>query len=164
MFYVKSQNATIVARHRGTGVVFECFEVLPKTDAVMKAKDALVRSFPARAVFLPNEIMETKVFVEELGTAIHKLSIEQLKQSMETTTKGGNVVAEDRQSPSPRLVSEWLFGAVLSNYGSATPLYLFLSALMMMLYGKYRQTLAALWCLALSPRHPPACTSQLHPG
>lgn len=91
----------------------------------MKAKDALIRSFPARALFLPKEIMETKVFVEELGPAIHKLSIEQLKQSMETITKGGNVVAEARQSPSPRLVSEWLFGAVLSSYGSATPLVSF---------------------------------------
>ena len=120
MFYVKAQNATIVARHRGTGVIFECFEVSPKTDAVLEAQDALVRSFPARAVFLSQEIMKTQPFVQELGTAVHKLSIEQLSEAMKTTEKGGNTVSEDRQSPSPRFVTEWLFGAVLSFYGKAT--------------------------------------------
>lgn len=119
MFYIKSQNATIIARHRGTGVVFECFEVVPKMDAVMKVKDALVRSFPARAVFIPKPTMAMKAFVDELATAIHGLSVEQLQQSTEVASKAGNVVAEDRQSRSPKFVSEWLFGAVLSAYGNA---------------------------------------------
>lgn len=120
MFYVKSQNATIIARHRGTGVAFECFEVIPTMDAVMEAKNALIRNFPARAIFIPKEIMEMDTFVEELSLAIHRLSTEQLKQSKAVATKAGNVVAEDREAPSPRFVTEWLFGAVLSTYGKVT--------------------------------------------
>lgn len=59
-------------------------------------------------------------FLDELATAIHGLSIEQLKQSSEVASKGGNIVAEDRESFSPKFVSEWLFGAVLSAYGKVT--------------------------------------------
>ncbi|EXJ94001.1 hypothetical protein A1O1_02394 [Capronia coronata CBS 617.96] len=119
LFYVKPQNAAIVVRNRSTGTIFECFEVLPKTDAVLAAKDALIRQFPARAVFVPVETMQNASFVQELGTAIHKLSVEELRLAMETTTKAKNTVVENRQSAHPRAVSEWLFG-VLSSYGQAT--------------------------------------------
>ncbi|KAK5056803.1 hypothetical protein LTR84_012335 [Exophiala bonariae] len=120
MFYVKSQNATVIARHLGTGIVFECFEVVPEMRAVIKAKNALVRSFPARAIFVPKEIMEADTFLEELSLALHRLSTEQLKQSKEVAIKAGNVVAESRESPAPKFVTEWLFGAVLSAYGKVT--------------------------------------------
>ncbi|EXJ92093.1 hypothetical protein A1O3_00643 [Capronia epimyces CBS 606.96] len=119
LFYVKPQNAAIVVRNRSTGAIFECFEVLPKTDAVLAAKDALVRQFPARAVFVPNRIMQNAFFIQELGTAIHKLSVEEVRLAMETTIKAQNTVVEKRQSAHPRAVTEWLFG-VLSSYGKAT--------------------------------------------
>ncbi|KAK5382430.1 hypothetical protein LTR20_005937 [Exophiala xenobiotica] len=118
-FYMEPQNATLLVRNRSTGAVFECFEVLPTTDAVMATKDALLRTFPARAVFLPKEALQDTEFMHELGTAIFKLSVEQLRMAMETTTKGKNVVSEDRQSAHPMMVTEWLFG-ILSTRGKAT--------------------------------------------
>ena len=116
---MKPQNATLLVRNRPSGAVFECFEVLPTTDAVMATKDALIRTFPARAVFLPEEVIQDTRFVHELGTAIFKLSVEQLRMAMETTVKGKNTVIEDRQSAHPKLVTEWLFG-ILSTRGKAT--------------------------------------------
>lgn len=119
MFYVKPQNAAVIVRNRSTGAIFECFEVLPKTDAVLAAKDALVREFPARAVFVPAETMQNVSFIQELGTALHKLSVEELRLAMETTRKAQNTVVETRQSAHPRAVTEWLFG-VLSSHGTPT--------------------------------------------
>ncbi|KAK4940716.1 hypothetical protein LTR10_019226 [Elasticomyces elasticus] len=119
LFYLKPQNAALLVRTQAAGAIFECFEVLPTTDAVMAAKDALTRHFPARAIFLPTEVLDDEDFKHNLGTAIYKLSVEQLRLAMETTKKGPNVVAEIRQSPHPRLVTEWLFG-VLSTRGNAT--------------------------------------------
>ncbi|KAJ4505776.1 hypothetical protein HRR86_008095 [Exophiala dermatitidis] len=119
LFYVKPQNAAIVVRSRSTGAIFECFEVLPKTDAVLAAKDALIRNFPARAVFLAAEEFRNASFIRELGDAIHKLSVEKLELAMETSSKGKNTVVEQRQSAHPRAVTEWLFG-VLSSRGKAT--------------------------------------------
>ncbi|KAL2413203.1 hypothetical protein ABEF95_002207 [Exophiala dermatitidis] len=119
LFYLKPQNAAIVVRSRPTGAIFECFEVLPKTDAVLAAKDALIRHFPARAVFLPAEELRNTSFMQELGAAIHKLSVEQLRLAMETSSKAGNTVVEERQSAHPRAVTEWLFG-VLGSRGKPT--------------------------------------------
>lgn len=116
---MKPQNATLLVRNRSTGAVFECFEVLPTTDAVMATKDALLRTFPARAVFLPKEALQDTKFIHELGTAIFNLSVEQLRIALETTTKGKNVVSEDRQSAHPMMVTEWLFG-ILGTRGKAT--------------------------------------------
>ncbi|KEF51502.1 uncharacterized protein A1O9_12419 [Exophiala aquamarina CBS 119918] len=119
MFHVKCQNATITATHRRTGVVFEYFEVSATNDAIMKSKDSLIRSFPSSAVLLPRDIFENKDFVKELATAIHQLSIEQLKMSMAQIKKAENELAEERQSPSPKFVGELLFGAYLRSYGKA---------------------------------------------
>ncbi|KAK5211702.1 hypothetical protein LTR41_003163 [Exophiala xenobiotica] len=118
-FYMKPQNATLLIRNRPTGAVFECFEVLPTTDAVMATQDALIRVFPARAVFLPKEVLQDTEFIRELGTAIFKLSVEQLRMAMVTTVKGKNTVVEDRQSAHPKMVTEWLFG-IISTRGNAT--------------------------------------------
>ncbi|KIX09666.1 uncharacterized protein Z518_00747 [Rhinocladiella mackenziei CBS 650.93] len=119
LFYVKPQNAAILVRNRSTGAIFECFEVLPKTDAVLAAKDALLRQFPARAVFVTRDKLNDTSFIHELGTAIHKLSVEPLRLAMETTKKARNNVSEERQSAHPRAVTEWLFG-LLSSMGKAT--------------------------------------------
>ncbi|KAI1615196.1 hypothetical protein EDD36DRAFT_432369 [Exophiala viscosa] len=116
LFYIRPQNAALLVRNQWDGAIFECFEVLPTTGAVMSAKDALIRQFPARAIFLPKEVLNEEDFILELGTAIHKLSIEQLRLAMETSTKGQNTVAEERQSVHPRAVTEWLF-AILSSRG-----------------------------------------------
>lgn len=119
LFYVQPQNAAILVRKRSTGAIFECFEVLPKTEAVLSAKDSLLRQFPARAVFLPQSALADESFTQELGNAIHKLSVEHLKLAMETTKKMDNTIAEERQSAHPRAVSEWLFG-LLGSRGKAT--------------------------------------------
>ena len=118
LFYVESQNATIVVRKKQTGAIFECFEVLAKAEAVLEAKDALLRHFPARAVYVPEEKLGDSPFIEELGNAIHKLFLEQLRIAMHTTKKAGNEVVEERQSAHPRLVTEWLFG-LLRTCGEA---------------------------------------------
>ena len=98
LFYLEPQNAAIVVRGKSRGAIFECFEVLAQTSAVLDAKDALIRNFPARAVFVSDEKLNNPSFVEEFGSAIHKLAFEQLKISMETTKKASNTVVEERQS------------------------------------------------------------------
>ncbi|OCT52679.1 hypothetical protein CLCR_09665 [Cladophialophora carrionii] len=117
LFYIEPQIAAIVVRNKSRGAIFECFEVFARTDAVLNATDALIRRFPARAVFLPEGRLKNTSFTNELGSAIYKLSVEQLKIAMETTTKAKNTVVEERQSAHPRAVTEWLFG-VLGSCGN----------------------------------------------
>ncbi|KIX98577.1 uncharacterized protein Z520_05878 [Fonsecaea multimorphosa CBS 102226] len=118
LFYIEPQNAAILVRNKAKGAIFECFEVLAKTDAVLGAKDALIRHFPARAVFLPQEKLANTSFVKDLGKAIYMLSVESLKMAMEKTKKGNNTVVEERQSAHPRAVTEWLF-SILDSCGKA---------------------------------------------
>ncbi|OQU94831.1 hypothetical protein CLAIMM_01124 [Cladophialophora immunda] len=105
-------------RNKAKGAIFECFEVLAKTGAVLDAKDALIRYFPARAAFLPQEKLANTPFLKTLGDTIYMLSVEPMKMAMETTKKGDNVVVEERQSAHPRAVSEWLF-SILGACGKA---------------------------------------------
>lgn len=116
---IKAQNAAVLVRSCATGTIFECWEVLATNEAVLDAKAALRRSFPGKAIFVPQKAMENNLFVEEVASSLHKLSIEQLRVSKETTWKAGNTVVEDRQTSHPRLVSEWLL-SVLSIHGQAT--------------------------------------------
>ncbi|OAP61733.1 hypothetical protein AYL99_03936 [Fonsecaea erecta] len=116
LFYIEPQNAAILVRNKANGAIFECFEVLAKTDAVLDAKDALTRHFPARAVFLPQEKLDNTSFINNLGNAVYMLSVEPLKMAMEKTKKGNNTVVEERQSAHPRAVAEWLF-SILGSCG-----------------------------------------------
>ncbi|KIW99238.1 uncharacterized protein Z519_00901 [Cladophialophora bantiana CBS 173.52] len=100
------ENICQDVRNGPKGAVFECFEVLAKTNAVVNAKDALIRHFPARAAFLSKERLVDKSFIKELGNAIYMLSVEPLRMAMEKTKKGDNIVVEERQSIHPRAVSE----------------------------------------------------------
>ncbi|EXJ76456.1 uncharacterized protein A1O5_00964 [Cladophialophora psammophila CBS 110553] len=118
LFYIEPQNAAILVRNRPKGAVFECFEVLAKTSAVVNAKDALIRHFPTRAAFLSKERLADKSFIKELGNAIYMLSVEPLQMAMEKTKKGDNIMVEERQSVHPRAVSEWLF-SILGACGKA---------------------------------------------
>ncbi|KAJ9617111.1 hypothetical protein H2200_000832 [Cladophialophora chaetospira] len=118
LFYVKAQNAAIVLRTTSAGAIFECFEVLPKNEAVLNAKDAVLRQFPARAVLLPIDEL-SDAFAEELGNAIHDLSIETLDLAMEKVHTENHDIAESRQPVHPKAVTEWLFG-VLSSRGQPT--------------------------------------------
>ncbi|KIW18198.1 hypothetical protein PV08_02486 [Exophiala spinifera] len=113
---VVCQNATLLIRNNFQGAIVECFEVLATTESVMAAKDAVIRRFPARAIFLRKEVLDDKGFVEELGKAIFQLSVEKLELAMETSTKGGQTFAEERDSAHPRAVTEWLF-SILSTRG-----------------------------------------------
>ncbi|KAH0841829.1 hypothetical protein FOPE_06604 [Fonsecaea pedrosoi] len=116
LFYIQPQNAAILIRSKPNGAIFECFEVLAKTDAVLSAKDAVIRHFPARSVFLSKSKLEDSSFLKSLGDAIYMLSVEPLKMAMETTKKANNTMVEERQSAHPRAVSEWLF-SVLGGCG-----------------------------------------------
>lgn len=82
----------------------------------MAAKDAVIRHFPARAIFLRKEVLCDEDFVQALGKAIFQLSVEQLDLAMEASTKGGQNFAEERDSAHPRAVTEWIF-AILSTRG-----------------------------------------------
>jgi hypothetical protein len=95
--------------------VFECFEVSPRNEDVLAAKNALVRTFPARAILIPTTTVENDGFLKEFASLLQKLSVESSTLAMETSFKAGTSVLEERQSCHPRLVSELLTAILLSD-------------------------------------------------
>jgi len=124
LFHIASQNAALLLRKTKKdnvqGTIFECFEVSPKTEAVIASQHALRRTFPAQSVFVPVQTMQDTKFLEALSSAIQKMSIEQVAIAMEHSSKSGQSLTEERQSIHPKLVSEWLFGILAAE---GTPVY-----------------------------------------
>lgn len=114
--HIRCQNAGLILRKVADGVMFECFEVMPLAEAVMASKGSLRRTFPGRAILVSAETFNDPRFVEELTSFIHRLDSEQVDDMSSKTTKAKSEVMEERDSSSPKLVTELLF-AILAPYG-----------------------------------------------
>ncbi|KAJ9661684.1 hypothetical protein H2198_001860 [Neophaeococcomyces mojaviensis] len=118
LLFIQAQNAAILLTKLETGTKFEVWEVSAKQEDVLLANDALIREFPGRSVEVPTSVMNDRKFVQELGSHLHKLSVESyIPESMEKIQKARQHIEENRQAEHPRLVTEWLF-TVLASQGS----------------------------------------------
>lgn len=81
---------------------------------MLAAKDSLIRQFPALAIDIPVSTVHRPDFIANLATQLSLLAKECfVPESMEKAYKAGTEVEESRQSRHPRLVTEWLFTALL---------------------------------------------------
>ena len=106
----------LILRKSEESVVFECFEAAPRTDAVLAAKGALTRQFPAHAVSIPHSVFHDHRFQQELADKLSKLDIEELQEMMPQSHKAGKRMGEIRDTTHPGLVTEMLM-AILASLG-----------------------------------------------
>lgn len=106
----------LTLRRSKRAVIFECFEASPQTAAVIAAKGALTRRFPAHAVSVPLKVFYDRKFQHELADKLSKLDVEEIQEMMPQSQKAGKKMGEIRDTTSPSLVTEMLM-AILASLG-----------------------------------------------
>ena len=113
---IKAQNALLIIRKCDTSIVFQCCEVLPKSEAVITCKGNLIRTFPACALAIPYSTFAKPDFRKELAQRLCSLDGEVVEEMMPQSDKAGSKAGETRDSVHPGLVTEMLL-AMLAPLG-----------------------------------------------
>jgi hypothetical protein len=109
--HIRAQNAALVVRRLSSGdfVQFEVFEVSPQNTCVMETMGKLLCSYPGPAIRVPTDLFMDECFLRELSSFLVQMNVDRL-DSTPTTSKGGSVVVEVRETVHPRYISELLMG------------------------------------------------------
>ena len=105
---IRAQNALLLIRKCDNSVVFQCCEVLPKSEAVVTCKGNLIRTFPACALAIPYSTFTKPDFRKELAQRLCSLDGEVIEEMMPQSDKAGSKTGERRDSVHPGLVTEML--------------------------------------------------------
>lgn len=111
--HVVAQNAAIIIRGNGENVIFESFELLPTSEAVMATKGRLIRHFPQAAVAIPIETFRKEDFQSTLVSTLAKMSWQSAYEWDQATHTFEGIQAED--TADPRMVTELLMGFLNAN-------------------------------------------------
>ena len=109
--HVRAQNAALIVRRLSSDdfVQFEVFEVSPQNTDVMTTEGKLLCSYPGPAIRVPAGIFMDQCFLQELSSFLVHMDVDRL-DSTPTTSKGGSVVYEVRETVDPRYISQLLMG------------------------------------------------------
>ena len=105
---IRAQNALLLIRKCDTSIIFQCCEVLPKSEAVVTCKGNLIRTFPACALAIPYSTFTKPDFRKELAQRLCSLDGEVIEEMMPQSHKAGSTNGEIRDSVHPGLVIEML--------------------------------------------------------
>ena len=105
---LRAQNALLLIRESDTDVIFQCCEVLPKSEAVITCKGNLIRTFPACALAIPYSTFAKPAFRKELAQRLGSLDADIVEEMMPASYKAGSKTGESRESIHPGLVTEML--------------------------------------------------------
>lgn len=89
-------------------VVFEAFELAAPAATVLEAKHAISWSFPGRAASIPLSEFRDEGFRDTLSEFLEQASSEAFDKFAARGKKGGKLIVETRDSPSPALISDML--------------------------------------------------------
>ncbi|KAF8602017.1 hypothetical protein BDV93DRAFT_607811 [Ceratobasidium sp. AG-I] len=116
VLWIRAQNSVVLVRKRSAVTTFEIFEVQTSNVDLMSIAGKICRSFPGRAVEVPNMIAEDPGFFREISNFLVRMDRDVLKESTATTTKAGSTVVEVRDSAHPHYISQ-LFVGILRGMG-----------------------------------------------
>ncbi|KAK1833011.1 hypothetical protein QBC39DRAFT_381058 [Podospora conica] len=120
VLHIRRQNAAIVVYtdleyQPSAEVIFEVFEASPRNEDVLAADSALQWDFPGSAVAIPIGVFSDHDFQESLATFLEQASIAPFKQFTAQAFKAGTDHHEDRDTPSPRMISSMLVALLEEN-------------------------------------------------
>jgi hypothetical protein len=112
IIHVIAQNAGILVR-RGTHelanrVIFEAFEVSPRSADVLTSKDTLQWDFPTSAAAIPTTVFEDRSFQRRLANFLERASAESIKEFGAFSKKANSDVCEPRDTADPALITSLL--------------------------------------------------------
>ena len=109
-FHIESQNAGLIIRRSFDQYSFESFELSPTNDAVMGTIGRLRRCFPGPAIVISQDRIADINFLESLADLLMKLDVVTPAEVIRIVVKAQSKVAEIRDTPNPRFVTEMLTG------------------------------------------------------
>ena len=139
-FRVSAQNAALIFRKNAEGATIECFELSPQPERVLSVQGALLRRFPAHAVFVPDRHFQNPHFVSAISSCLHRFHQETVERMVPVTRKAGQTRAEVRDTVNPSLVTDMLM-TFLAVFGSPAQIE--------QIQKKYRDDV--LWAKAFKP-------------
>jgi hypothetical protein len=118
VYHIHEQNASIVIRKGLEFTLFEAFEVLAPTSAVIGCTGKLIRVLPGPAVQVPNKVVGEEGFLEQVATTLSSMDSEHFGDAITTSKKANSEHWETRDSAHPKLITE-LFMGILRGYGQS---------------------------------------------
>ncbi|KAI7763782.1 hypothetical protein LZL87_014121 [Fusarium oxysporum] len=119
--FVTQQNSALLI-HRNDieeTVVFEAFQTAAPVKDVLAAKHGLMGEFPHRSVRVPFSVFNDMSFLRNLSQLLGQASYESFDLFAAKASKGGQSIAETRNSTDPALVIEMLM-SLLEGLGSGS--------------------------------------------
>ncbi|KAJ4252345.1 hypothetical protein NW762_010943 [Fusarium torreyae] len=118
LFITQQNSALLIHRDDIEGtVVFEAFQTAAPVKDVLAAKHGLTGEFPHRSVRVPFSVFNDMSFLRNLSQFLGQASYESFDQFAAKASKGGQSIAETRNSTDPALVIEMLM-SLLEGLGS----------------------------------------------
>ncbi|KAH7217697.1 hypothetical protein DER44DRAFT_754746 [Fusarium oxysporum] len=117
--FVTQQNSALLI-HRNDieeTVVFEAFQTAAPVKDVLAAKHGLMGEFPHHSVRVPFNVFNDMSFLSNLSQLLGQASYGSFDQFAAKASKGGQLIAETRDSTDPALVMEMLM-SLLEGLGS----------------------------------------------
>lgn len=111
------QNAGFIIRKAEDGAVFEMFELSPDNASVMGTRGRLVRMFPAFAVQVDSNILTNPDFQSSIANTMATMSHQRAPDTTPKVQKAGQLHDEERDTTSPKAVTE-LLASILLSFGS----------------------------------------------
>ncbi|KLU92347.1 hypothetical protein MAPG_11293 [Magnaporthiopsis poae ATCC 64411] len=123
VLHLQTQNAALLfwAERNSNGkedIIIEAFEASPTTTAVLAAPRALEWSFPGRSCRLASADFHEPCFQQCLANFLEQASMESLRALKAQAIKADRLLAEDRDTSDPALVTEMLM-SILEAVGEA---------------------------------------------
>ncbi|KAL1889974.1 hypothetical protein Sste5346_008553 [Sporothrix stenoceras] len=117
--YLEEQNAALLMYLKDGNIFFEAFEAAPQTQDVLASPDALLWTFPSRAVQIPESDFGNSDFQKTLALFFDKAGSEHIAHLAAKARKAGTDVAEVRNPGSPALVTHMLLSLLQAMGGPA---------------------------------------------
>lgn len=108
--HITAQNAGLILRQSPDKMVFESFEVSPRSADVIGSKGRLLCSYPGPAIAVDLHKAKDATFLQELASFLEKMNRDVLEEAMPKSSKAGTEVVEERETTDPRFITEMLTG------------------------------------------------------
>lgn len=91
-------------------MVFESFEVSPRSADVIGSKGRLLCSYPGPAIAVDLHKVKDATFLQEFASFLEKMNRDVLEDAMPKSSKAGSEVVEERETADPKFITEMLTG------------------------------------------------------
>lgn len=108
--HITAQNAGLILRQSPDKMVFESFEVSPRSADVIGSKGRLLCSYPGPAIAVDLHKVKDATFLDEFASFLEKMNRDVLEDAMPKSSKAGSEVVEERETADPKFITEMLTG------------------------------------------------------